>query len=123
MKPIANFTFRELISTSVPDVDNIPTSFAVVENILRSAEKLQEIRNLFGYPVKVNSGYRSDSVNVAVGGVPNSWHRHGLAFDITSLPCYRDELKQVVSNYVLEHPEIVEEYIEYPTFIHIAFKF
>lgn len=36
-------------------------------------------------PISITSGYRSSSVNAAVGGVPNSYHRYGLAVDISAV--------------------------------------
>lgn len=42
---------------------------------------LQAIRDHFGVPVTINSGYRSPSHNAAVGGAPNSQHLHGRAAD------------------------------------------
>lgn len=42
---------------------------------------LQLIRNHFGRPVSLNSAYRTESHNRAVGGVKNSFHVQGLAAD------------------------------------------
>ena len=39
---------------------------------------------MYGSPIIVNSGYRSQTVNKAVGGVPTSQHRRGEAADITA---------------------------------------
>ena len=43
---------------------------------------LDLIRDEYGFPMKVNSGYRSKAHNLKVKGVPNSQHRLGLAADI-----------------------------------------
>lgn len=43
---------------------------------------LQNIRNHFGAPVTVTSGYRTEKHNAAVGGVVNSYHTKGMAADI-----------------------------------------
>lgn len=45
-------------------------------------EKLNEIREAYGKPVVINSGYRSPEHNAAVGGVKNSMHVQGKAADI-----------------------------------------
>ena len=45
-------------------------------------DALQKLRDILGVPVTINSAYRSDSHNRAVGGAPNSQHRLGRAFDI-----------------------------------------
>ena len=42
---------------------------------------LQEIRDRYGAPVIINSGYRSVEHNRAVGGSANSQHIHGNAAD------------------------------------------
>lgn len=42
---------------------------------------LQSIRDHYGVPVTINSGYRSPSHNAAVGGAPNSQHVLGTAAD------------------------------------------
>ena len=46
---------------------------------------LNAIRSRYGKPIVVNSGYRSQEHNVAVGGVKNSYHTLGLAADIRPL--------------------------------------
>lgn len=54
-----------------------------------SMDALQRFRDAVGVPVIINSAYRSESHNKAVGGAPNSFHRKGKAFDIritSSLP-------------------------------------
>lgn len=43
---------------------------------------LQEIRDHFGKPVTINSGYRCAKHNKAVGGATGSYHTKGMAADI-----------------------------------------
>lgn len=43
---------------------------------------LQVIRNYFGKPVTINSGYRCQKHNKNVGGVTNSKHCAGMAADV-----------------------------------------
>lgn len=48
-----------------------------------SLDKLQELRNLVGHPLKINCGYRDPIHNAKVGGAPMSLHKFGRAFDIS----------------------------------------
>lgn len=46
-------------------------------------EVLEKVRAHFGKPVTINSGYRTETKNKAVGGAAYSQHKYGLAADIT----------------------------------------
>ena len=63
--------------------DGAPMPADVFENIKELAKNLQVVRDYFGEPIHINSGYRSESHNAAVGGVPNSQHLLGKAADIS----------------------------------------
>ena len=45
-------------------------------------DKLNDAREIAGIPFKINSGYRTQAHNKAVGGEPNSSHCRGWAADI-----------------------------------------
>ena len=49
----------------------------------QAMDKLQSLRNRFGKPMIVLSGYRSPAHNKAVGGATRSKHMLGTAFDIS----------------------------------------
>jgi len=56
---------------------------AVLANLKRLAEKLEEVRaHLGNRPMIITSGYRDPQYNRLVGGVKNSTHTRGLAADI-----------------------------------------
>ena len=46
---------------------------------------LDPVREHWGLPIRVTSGYRCPELNEEVGGVEESWHMHGCAADITAL--------------------------------------
>jgi len=46
-------------------------------------EMLDEVRDKFDKPIRINSGYRTAKHNLKVGGTPNSSHLRGLAVDIS----------------------------------------
>ena len=59
--------------------DGTDTVFVAPELV----EVLEEIRSHFGRPVRVLSGYRTETKNKAVGGAAYSRHKYGMAADIT----------------------------------------
>ena len=81
-----NFSYDELIASSTAKrlgLDNTPTE-KEKEKLRELAEYiLQPIRDAWRAPIIVNSAFRSEAVNKAVGGVSNSQHRLGEAADIT----------------------------------------
>ena len=75
------FTFSEMTRTDT-GLDNSPTTWDHVENLMVTANRLDTVRGKFGKAVRVNCAFRSEAVNARVGGVPTSAHTQGLAADI-----------------------------------------
>ena len=82
MKLTKNFTLPELTTTST-GITNQPNSQQIAALITLCNKVLQPARDMYGKPIRVNSGFRSPAVNKAVGGAPNSQHTRGEAADIT----------------------------------------
>lgn len=56
-----------------------------LSNMKRVAELVFEpLRAWYGKPIKINSFFRSEKLNVAVGGAKNSDHKFGRAIDISA---------------------------------------
>jgi len=51
-------------------------------------QHLDEMREAYGKPIYISSGYRSGMGNRKIGGHPNSLHMRGLAADIPMLNPY-----------------------------------
>jgi zinc D-Ala-D-Ala carboxypeptidase len=85
MKLSKNLSLDEVIYSQTAlrrDIDNTPTE-EHIENLKYVAEKIfQPIREHFGVPIYVSSGYRSKDLNEAIGGSPRSFHSHGMALDL-----------------------------------------
>lgn len=75
-----HFSLAEMTVTQQPFA-NVPRAEAVTRLTTLCDDVLEPIRRHFG-PVHVNSGFRSDAVNAAVGSKPTSQHRLGEAADI-----------------------------------------
>lgn len=81
------FTIKELCKSSTATqkgIDNTPNS-EIVSNLEQLVDKvLDPLREEFGEPIIVNSGYRSPALNKEVKGAANSQHIFGYAADITA---------------------------------------
>ena len=81
------FTIKELCKSSTANklgINNNPS-----KNIITNLEALVDyildpLREEYGNPIMVNSGYRCNELNKAVKGSKNSAHLYGLAADITT---------------------------------------
>ena len=86
MKESKYFRLEELLRSDkamAAQIENLP-SWMDVDNLLDLAVLvLDPIREAWGQPLIVTSGYRSPQLNAAVGGVPTSAHMDGCAVDIT----------------------------------------
>lgn len=82
------FTFGELCKSDVAlqkRIENTPTDAETIERMQALMDEcLDKVRELWGKPIGVNSGYRSPELNRAVGGAQNSQHLRGEAADITT---------------------------------------
>ncbi len=66
------------------NIKNSPGSEAIESLRALVDAVLDPLRERYGQPIYVNSGYRSSMLNRAVGGKPNSQHTKGEAADITT---------------------------------------
>lgn len=80
------FTMGELLRSSSAyslgidntcDITSASALMALVDNVL------DPLREWYGEPIYVNSGYRCKELNTAIGGAPTSQHMKGEAADIT----------------------------------------
>ena len=87
---------------------------ALVENVLDS------LREKYGKPIKVNSGYRCPNHNLAVGGAMQSQHMKGEAADIAPMDGDASELEKLVE--IIKQNGKWDQMIVYPTFVHVSWK-
>jgi uncharacterized protein YcbK (DUF882 family) len=82
-----HFTLTELTRSATArrlGVDNTPSPEAVAALTQLVDNVLDPLRETWGAPLYVTSGYRCPALNRAVGGVPHSQHILGQAADVTT---------------------------------------
>lgn len=81
------FTLTELTRSATArrlGIDNTPPQEAVTALAQLVDNVLDPLREAWGAPLYVTSGYRCPALNRAVGGVPHSQHILGQAADVTT---------------------------------------
>jgi len=78
-------TLQEVIKSnqaSVLQIPNIPNSEQVANLKLVCTEIFDKVREHFGKPIGISSGFRSVELNNRIGGSKSSQHMEGKALDI-----------------------------------------
>lgn len=78
------FTVAEMLKSETAEknkINNTP-SIEVEQNIEELLEVLDGLREFYGKPIRITSGYRCAEVNRLVRGVPTSAHVIGYAADL-----------------------------------------
>lgn len=120
------FTIKELTKSTTAKnkgIDNTPGPLiiknleALVDNIL------DPLREAWGQPIIVTSGYRCPTLNKAVGGKPTSQHTTGEAVDIRTVSDTREDNKalyELIKLLKLPVDQCINEY-DYD-WIHVSFS-
>ena len=110
------FTIQELTKSATAQrkgIDNSP-SVQVRANLTALIEKvLDPLREAYGKPIVVTSGYRCEKLNRAVGGAASSQHVKGQAADIRSVQDTPEENKKLFDLIVklgLPFDQLINEY-------------
>lgn len=77
---------------------------------------LQPLRDNWGGPLFINSGYRCLKLNEAVGGTPTSQHRFGMAADVACTDPIA--LARLAKKMRLDYDQM----IIYPSFVHFSYQ-
>ncbi|MFF2048857.1 D-Ala-D-Ala carboxypeptidase family metallohydrolase [Stenotrophomonas bentonitica] len=117
MQLTANFSLAELTVTDL-NMPNVPNE-AEVASLRSLAEMiLQPLRDALGKPVRVNSAFRSEAVNRAVGGTATSQHRLGQAADIHVPGMTSVEVAKTIVALGLPFDQVIEEF---GSWVHVSY--
>lgn len=123
------FTIKELCysdTAKLHKIDNTPTD-EIINNLTEFTENvLDPLREAWGSPIEVNSGYRCDELNKKIGGSKTSSHRFGFAVDLKPVNGLIDEFFEFVKKYFMENEilfdQIIDEYSGKSHWVHIGYK-
>lgn len=120
------FTINELTKSSTAQrlhINNNPTQ-EVKDNLNKLIDSvLDPLRELYGKPIIVNSGYRCTKLNKAIGGAKNSQHLVGQASDIRTVQNTKEsnkELFDLIKNSKLPFDQLINEY-DY-NWVHVSYS-
>lgn len=118
-----HFTWEETVHSDAAihaGLDNTPT-IAAQQNIVRTATKMEKVRELLDKSIIVHSWYRNAAVNKLVGGVPDSQHTEGKAVDFVSpdFGTCLDICKLIIANKeLINYDQLILEH----SWVHISFE-
>lgn len=121
MKLSENFSLSEFTRSDTADrlgIDNTPSGEVVANLTELCRAVLQPLREAWGEPLRINSGYRCPALNKAVGGVKTSQHVTGNACDIVA------SNPQALAVFIQGSPfwPEVDQLGIYPTFVHVSHR-
>lgn len=115
-----NFSYREFEHSTTADhygILNVINTTEVRDSVKALVDEvLQPLRDAWGKPLAINSGYRSEELNRVIGGSPTSQHLRGEAADVAcDTPL---DLAKLVTELKLPFDQM----ILYPNFVHISHR-
>lgn len=115
-----NFSYSEFEKSDTATrlgINNTIKDGLIKENIKALVDYiLQPLRDKWGGPLFINSGYRCLQLNKAVGGVPTSQHCLGQASDVGCTDPYT--LAKLAKWMRLDY----DQCILYPSFVHFSYR-
>lgn len=113
------FTIEEFTKSSTASKNKIDNSIPkeLMDSALYTLERLDDIREKYGKPIIITSGYRCPLLNKKVGGKPNSQHLKAEAADLK----WDTELLAFILQYC-KYDQLIEEKSKNTKWIHISFK-
>ena len=107
------FTIAELCRSNTADkflIDNKCTKEQAANMMALVNNVLDPLREAYGKPIRVNSGFRCEKLNKKVGGSKTSDHLHGMAAEITAvIPKENKRLFYLIQELGLPFKQLIDE--------------
>ena len=122
-----NITYAEAIHSSTAkrkQIDNTPSPTQIEAMKLLAEKVFEPLRKWVDGPIKVNSFFRSSSLNEAIGGAASSQHCKGQAMDIDDV--YSRKSNAEMFNWIKENLDFDQMIWEFgddenPDWVHVSY--
>jgi len=101
-------------------IDNVPSSVELKSMQLVAEKCFEPLREWYGKPIKVNSFFRCKPLNDAVGSKDTSYHRLGMAIDMSAGSKAENQKLYNWCKDNLKFTELINEYDF--SWVHIAYN-
>ena len=127
MKISDHITYAEAIHSNTAKrrgIDNTPSQTQVEAMKLLAEKVFEPLREWVGGPIKVNSFFRSEALNEAIGGSGTSQHCKGQAIDIDDV--YGRKSNAEMYNWIKENLDFDQMIWEFgtdmqPNWVHVSY--
>jgi hypothetical protein len=109
-------------------IDNSPTEEHLENLKVICEEVFDKVREHFGVPLFISSGYRSAALNKAIGGSATSDHNNGRALDLDQDGHGNGVRNKDVFNYIINNLEFDQCIAEFPRadgdpeWVHVGYR-
>jgi zinc D-Ala-D-Ala carboxypeptidase len=105
-------------------IENIPNEYQLTNMVVLAKNVFEPLREWVGGPIKVNSFFRSEELNKAIGGSNKSQHCQGRAIDIDDVYGYKTnaEMYEYIKNN-LDFDQLIWEFgtDDNPDWVHVSY--
>ena len=105
-------------------IENIPNEYQLTNMVALAENVFEPLRKWVGGPIKVNSFFRSEELNKAIGGSSKSQHCEGRAIDLDDVYGHRtnSEMYEYIKKN-LDFDQLIWEFgnDENPDWIHVSY--
>lgn len=130
MKLSKNLTLAEVTRSETAKrrkIDNTPTEEHIENLKILANNVFQPLRDYFGVPIYISSGYRSELLNKAIKGSKTSQHCKGEAIDIDNDNANNGVTNRHIFEYIrdnLKFDQLINEFPikGNPSWVHVSFS-
>lgn len=122
-----HITYKEAVRSNTAlrlNINNIPNDYEISNMVGIASNVFEPLREYVGGPIKINSMFRSEALNRAIGGSSRSQHCQGRAIDLDDT--FGHKTNAEMFNYIknnLNFDQLIWEFGDdtNPDWVHVSF--